>query len=293
MATSTQDAQRAARGASAKGLLSVDVCGVAMFLPDVYRILVIDGRKPRVSVTDKSMIPAHIPMIGIQSGTYEPPATASKLTFEYDVDGNGAPVRFDAFMLDGHTVSFGGVKSSGTPVIGGKRFASMKELSADAELCSGVRAGCSRQVVGTIDFSNARTIRGKPHGKDSSPLKFGHKELDVADMAAATFEATDAPPTIHFKKGDETLTIELTGNGPWRVMVGNFPVEEIVGTQTAPPQHDAPLTHLELYYDLYHVGRHDSLPIPTGANHLHARTANGRCGPTLVPEPVKQTDAGQ
>jgi hypothetical protein len=137
------------------------------------------------------------------------------------------------------------------------------------------------------------TIEGKAHKNHPGPLKFRNSEIDCADMAAAIFEAEDGPPTIELQKGDETKTIKLDGEGPWRVMVGNFPVDEIVGMVPVEIKHEVPLTHLELYYDLYHVGR-SGLAVPIGSNHVHAeqRTATGRCGPTLVPEwPLPKTES--
>src|SRR5687768_10916997 len=96
-------------------LLHVDVCGIAMFLPDLSRVVVVDARQPRVSVTDGSMIAPHLAMVGIEAGTYEKPAFKLNVSFNYDIDGGGEPVRFDTFALDGHTVRFKGVKKGGTP----------------------------------------------------------------------------------------------------------------------------------------------------------------------------------
>lgn len=291
-----------------RGPLFVDVCGIAMYLPDKAKVVVIDARKPRVSVTDGSLIAPHMPLVGVKSGTYEKPvftpkpsndATAAAaapatpvsldslghVSFDYDIDGIDQPVRFDAFMLDGHTVRINGVQNN-QPIVGGKAFGSMKLLAPDLELCTAVAAGTSRQVIGTIDFSNAYAIEGKAHGKHPGPLKFGHNIVDCADMAIATFEVGDSDePSIELKNDKGTTTIKLKGDGPWRVMVGNFPVDELVGNAVTEVKHDVPLTHLELYYDLYHVGRFDPLPVPVGDNHVHVnpRTANGRCGPTLTP----------
>lgn len=289
-----------------RGPLFVDVCGIAMFLPEVSKVAVVDARKPRKAVTDGSLITPHMPLVGIKAGTYEPPVTVSKIpvdpnaktpppketvghvSFDYDIDALGKPIRFDAFVLDGHRVSFGGVRApDGKPRSGGKAFGSMRLLAPDLELCSAVRTGgWSREVVGMIDFSNAFSVDGRAHGLHPGPLTFGHNIVDCADMAIATFEVGEKDtPCVRFEKGDQVTTIELKGNGPWRVMVGNFPVDELVGNNETVLRHDVPLTHLELYYELYHMHPFDPIVVPRGDNHVHVgtRTATGRCGPTLTP----------
>lgn len=291
--------------ATERGPLFVDVCGIAMYLPEVFKVAVVDARKPRKSVTDGSLITPHMPLVGIKAGTYDPPVTVSRkpadpdakdgqpketvghVSFDYDIDALGKPIRFDAFVLDGHSVSFGGVRApNGKPSSGGKAFGSMKLLAPDIELCSAVRTGESREVVGMIDFSNAFSVQGRAHGLHPGPLTFGHNIVDCADMAIATFEVGEEDtPCVRFEKDDQVTTIALKGKGPWRVMVGNFPVDELVGNHETVLKEDVPLTHLELYYALYHVQPFDSIVVPRGDNHVHVgtRTATGRCGPTLTP----------
>lgn len=271
--------------ANGRGPLLVDVCGIAMFIPDVNQLYVVDGRQPRIAVTDGSLISPHVPLLGIETDSYEPTTAGAKLMFNYDIDGIDQPLQFDGFVLDRHTIRFRGVMKN-SPTLGGPKMASMSLLSQTIELCPSVRAGNSQQVVGTVDFSNALWVNGKTHGKHEGPLTFGHKEIDCADMAIATFEVGSDQPAIEMvKNGVVEASLKLRGDGPWRVMVGNFPMDELIGT--APPVllHEVPLTHLELYYDLYHVSSNDKITVPVGDNHVHsiARTANGRCGPTMTP----------
>ncbi|MFP5248087.1 MAG: hypothetical protein ACLGH0_15445 [Thermoanaerobaculia bacterium] len=280
---------------SAPRELKVDLCGVIMFLPDLMKGILVDGRKARNSVTNGSVIPSHTPFVAIQTDTYKKvPALSSNLTFKYDVDGTGELITFDMFPIDGHRISFGGgVINRGASEVGGERLGSMKSLAPDLELCTGVRAGSSRQVVGTVDFTNATSVVGKAHaGHADSGLKFGNSNTAVpcADMVMATFDVGDQAPCViaekeyekDGRKVIEKAVVELLGDGPWRVMVANMPLDQITNAEEPPNQHDIPLVHNELYYELYHLGRNTPLPVPRFDNHVH-RTLNGRCGPTLQP----------
>lgn len=280
-----------------KADLTVDVLGVAMFLPKQKRVILVDGRKPRLSVNDPStIIPAHLPIIAFEPRKYRASTVSkgkvrrvpSRMSFDYDLSGQDDEQRFDAFLLDGHTVTFENVQARGSVKPEDESIASMKSLAGKLTLCSDVIAGKAKEVVATINLSNAATIIGEAHGNHSEhTLRFGHEEKNCAEKVTSRFvrKKNEQPVVCLTNENGDNVMITLTGGGPWTVMIANVPAEELINMNSTPEGRDVPLTHVELLYDFYHLGRNDPRPIPrcTDHRHAHAHSTDGHCGPPVKP----------
>jgi hypothetical protein len=285
------------------GDVTLDIFGVTLLLTKAKKIVLADGRKPRKSVSDPgAIIPGHFPFLAIESGRYvayrgdRREAIKPVMSFAYDLDGAGVKTPLDAFVLDGHVVSFSEVEPHSGD-INPRNIPQMNTLVERLELCPAVAAGTSRQVVATIDLTNARLAQGMDHGAHSDHrLRFGATVSNAPEKLIAKFERTHGKPRIELKRresdlrrdGQDTFTIELDRDDPPpRVMIGNVPAEEVMDLNFLPDGKEIPLTHIELLYDLYH-GAPAALPVPRCTDHVkgsaagaHAHTAGGHCGPPM------------
>jgi hypothetical protein len=271
--------------------ITLEVFGVAMLLEKKKKIVFVDGRKPRISFTDgKSIIPPHMPFIAFRPGSYES-SQESKMSFSYDVNGDGKTTRFEGFLLDGHVVSFERVVK-GEAALNDGSIAPMTALGS-FELCPGVLNGTNSQIVATLDVSNATDIAGTDHGDQVHAISFGSTVRNWAEKITVTFKAKGAKPTLLLKKNGKTdLTVTLKGDGPWTIMTGNVPPEEVMNVSLPGEIHDnVPLTHVELLFDFYHMPAAAMVGVPKPpacTNHAHAHVAGARiagsgvhCGPPV------------
>ncbi|HEX2120185.1 MAG TPA: hypothetical protein VHL59_00955 [Thermoanaerobaculia bacterium] len=278
---------------------------MTLLLTAEKKVVLADGRKPRKSVNDeRTIIPGHFPFLAVESNKYklydekgkEVVPVVPVMSFPYDLDGLGEKTALDAFVLDGHLVSVSNVEQ-GTGDINPRNIPRMGALANGLELCPGVRAQTSRQVVAYVDVSNAKLVEGRDHGTHSDhQLRFGATISNAAEKLRATFARTHDKPTIKLQRrkmdekpdGQNAFTIELLENSV-RVMVANVPAEEVMDLNVLPEGKEIPLTHIELLYDLYHSAP-PALPVPRCTEHVkhggaaggaHPHTAGGHCGPPM------------
>ncbi len=265
------------------GDLTVEILGMALYVPSVnHNVILVDARKPRKSKTDKgTLIPGHYAFIAFAPGTYEAPrAMKPAIAFDYDLAGDGQDERYEAFVLDRHSVGFQNVDTRAGRAVQDKLIASMTDLAGSLRLKDTVRSGKpADEVIAHVDLSRAALIRGESHGIHSAhPLTIGGKDQDCAEKICAHFMAGTNRPRVVLTKGDEMTEFNLIGDGPWTVMIANIPVEEVMDLNMIGTGKNVPLTHCELIYDLYEDT--DDIRIPTcNFHHAAAATAEGHCGP--------------
>lgn len=274
--------------------LEVGILGVAILLPDKKLVIFPDGRKPRLSV-DKpgKIIDPHFAVIAFECGKFkarlrngqEVPPT---FTFNYDLSGHHKPVCYGGFFFERHKVVFKNVDST-DPEIDTKDIASMSDLVPNLQMCSDVTSGKSPYVIGLVDLTGACSIKGKSHGLHGKhAINLGNKPpRNCAELIVAKFHVKPTPPIVmmlHPKNRCHDLIIELTGKGPWRVMCANVPVDELLSANESTTEKGLHLTHIELLYDLYHLGAGQSRVVPyCPEDHpLFAQVINGHCGPPVT-----------
>lgn len=256
--------------------VTLEVLGITMLVPKQKRVFLPDGREPRVSSANRSVIPPHHPFVAIEQGGYEGADPA--FSFSFDVDGSGAQRRFDAWLLNGHTVSIEGPKGDGT--IDADGVFDMTWIVGDWKL----RDDLGDRAVTTIDLSNAGRVEGTCVGyRPRQQLRVGEEMREVPPKLTARFPPAGAT-AIHIAKKGERNVIPL--RDACTVIVGNAPLPELFGHHMA-MEPDAPLTHLELLFSFYDQSedRRFTLPLAVGHHH-HAMTADdmsGLCGPAVRP----------
>lgn len=262
-------------------VLNVDVFGVTMLLPKEKKVVLVDGRRRRIASDGVSVIPSHVPFLGIEAAAFAKtdPAVKPKLAFSYDVDGNETRTSFECFLLDRHTVTFEGVVEYDC-LVKDANIPRMNSLIGNMRLCPGVKDGTLDRVVGLIDLQHAETIAGADHGNHNHAIAFGADVRNWAEKITATFIA-NRPVVIRLTqnkpqaKGAAAAGAELQNMaihlkpGKWKVMVANIPPEEVLDLYEMEANGDGtvPLTHLELLYDLYHVGYGQRFSTPLCAGH--------------------------
>lgn len=264
--------------------LTVEVFGVSMLLANPDKVVLPDGRRPRVASDGKSPIPTHIAFIALDPDSYDRSAISPSFSFQYDVNGGQKDQPFDAFLLDQSVVTFEGVKRS-DPKIKNDNIPSIADLLGDsAELCPSVWDGSSKNVVGTIELAEADTIEGRDHGDHLQPVTFGSTKRNWAETVVATFLVGEAPAirvrpgrahaatergksktnghgngngnghggTSEKKIKSLDVTIPLKGDHPPYVVIANVPPEELMKLNMVPEGQGVSLSHLELLYDFFH-----------------------------------------
>ncbi|MEO8378826.1 MAG: hypothetical protein ABI779_04100 [Acidobacteriota bacterium] len=268
--------------------LKIEVYGITHYVSQIKRIVFPDGRKPRLSVNDGSIIESHQPFIAFEQGTYAPPAAVSPtFSFRFDIDAAGDPRSFDAWFLDGHTISvMGPVPGLGQPDFTEKtRVCDMGTLAPGLLLSPDVTKLTSKAASGWLDVSTAREVGGEADGPGGGILiQSAEGEVTIANRFTVHYEVGAPATTVRVGKGPgpgDVTDFALSGKGPWTVMAGNAPLGQLLGADTSHDLAGAPLTHLELVYDLYDFDSKGGRPVPRLARgHVHTMTvAGGLCGP--------------
>lgn len=275
--------------------LTVKILGVAMLLPEERKAVLVEGRKARLSTNTEEIIPPHYPVIAFEAGKYEArdvndQRIPSDLGFNFaHSDHDAKAPRFEAYLLDRDTVSFRKIDAScPAEKVDDGNIPSMTELAGELELLPEVRKGSSKRVAGTVDLSKACAISGEKHGvRADHKITFGtSKAAPRAAMISATFNRFLAPPVIVLTNPDPAHNREITllGNGPWTVLVANVPADEMMMLEEAPIKGPLQLTHVELLYDFYKLGKNQRRVIPfCDEDHRPSHTVNGHCGPPVKP----------
>lgn len=268
------------------GDVTVEILGMALYVSEANKVVLVDARKPRQSKTDKgTLIPGHYAFIAFAPGTYQAPrGVRPAIAFDYDLAGDGQDERYEAFVLDRHTVSFANIDSRAGLAVQEGLIVDMTDLAGELKLKDSVRRGEVRnEVIACVDLAEASLVRGEAHGIHSAhPLTIGDNEMNCAEKICADFTAGRNTPRVVLTQGEGKTAIatefNLIGEGPWTIMIANIPVEEVMDLNMIGTGRNVPLTHCELIYDLYEDT--DDIRIPT-CNHHHdaAATAEGHCGP--------------
>lgn len=270
--------------------LTVEILGVAMFIPTTKNAILVDGARPRPAVTKKDFfIPPHYSFIAFPPGTYQAPREfKAGLRFDYDLGGDGQDESYDAFVLRGHRVIFENVDTSKGQGLEIDSLAKMTTLAGAIELKPGVEDGTAKEVAACVELGNATFIRGESHGiHNAHAVDFNGKELDCSEKVVAEFRHGTNTPRIRLKNAVENIEINLVGSGPWVVMIANIPVEEVMDSNMIVRGPRVPLTHCELIYDLYDINDPATqVRVPTCRFHdVVTQTADGHCGPPYQPGP--------
>lgn len=273
----------AAKGGHTHPKLVLEIVGVTMLLPESKRVVLVNGT-PRVSVTNPgSIIPRHYPFIALRPGTYSTDLE-SRLSFCYDIEGHGDDEeKFDAFALDRVEVSVENVEANEAALLT-ENIPEMGQFISKSALRPTVIRGSDDAVAARVDLPNAMSIVGHQHHMNGSDkkIRFGKKVMaDCADKITATFDAGHMKPRIRLECCDRTHFIDMTGDGPWVVMIGNVPFEELTNVNSFGKGRGIKLTHFELLYDLYEKA--GTKQVPTFDNVEHGMTTEGFCGPPVKP----------
>lgn len=272
--------------------LTVEILGVAMFIPKTRNAILVDGARPRPAITTKDfIIPPHYSLIAFPPGTYQAPREfKAGLCFDYDLGGDGKDEPYEAFVLRGHRVTFENFSAGKPPRLMIDSLAKMTTLAGKIKLKPGVEDGTAKEVAACVELGNATVIRGESHGiHNDHPIDFNGNEINCSEKIVAEFRYEANTPRVRLQNAVEKVEINLVGSGPWTIMIANVPAEELLDSNMIARGPKVPLTHCELIYDFYQIptqNRQKQIRVPTCSNHNEvSQTADGHCGPPYQPGP--------
>jgi hypothetical protein len=300
--------------------LTVQLEGLIYIDEHEKRALLVNAQRPRSSRANPMvMIPPHVPFLAlaVEDHTVDDSLAAFKIK---RVAGTPKTRDFQVYPLQQFAVSFhptgkapfsllGGQSPGGASLAPGEAALTPENNTAfhwvmrmtsltSKPLRKEARSTQPGPVVSAFvkldhaEIGASRVRPGRPyrfiHTEPAPSASQQPPEVPIAEVITAKLKLTGGKPLIRLTpfSGGDSIDLHLRPEGPWTVIVGNEPLEDVVGGPivgaTMPDSCSDPLYHFEVMYDLFDMSEDDARPVPVCAcddDDRHARGGGGFCGP--------------